>query len=350
MSQGLSKMQRWLLANYTPQATLDDLALAFYGRATPATSASLSRALKILHARGFPLTHRRPTRVKSAELKWHVEVADVLDFLKRQPDKSVDLVLSSPPYGDGQRTYCQSGIEIAVPQGEEWVCWMVEVVEESLRVCKGLVAYVMQASQADFRWSALPAKLLADLDRKGVCLRRPILYGRYGIPGSAGPDWFRQYYEFVVCATNGGKLPWSDQTAVGNVTQCKINGYPSYRRDEKTKYRDAGGRQHYRYVTHYREYDGPDKAVPGDLIWCGMTGGAHPSRKSEAPFSELLVEVMVKTFCKPGGVLCDPFCGSGTALAVAYGLGRQAIGCDVREDQVQATRKRLENIQPPLWC
>jgi adenine-specific DNA-methyltransferase len=63
--------------------------------------------------------------------------------------------------------------------------------------------------------------------------------------------------------------------------------------------------------------------------------------ENEAPFAEYLAEVIIRSFCPPGGIVADMYCGSGTTLAVAVGCGRRAIGCDIRESQVQLTRERL---------
>jgi len=55
--------------------------------------------------------------------------------MKAMPDKSVDLVFTSPPY-EAARTY---GIAFKL-KGQDWVDWAVERFVECVRVCKGLVA------------------------------------------------------------------------------------------------------------------------------------------------------------------------------------------------------------------
>jgi hypothetical protein len=62
-----------------------------------------------------------------------------------EPD-SVDLVFGSPPYEDA-RTY---GIDFKL-KGQDWVDWMVDVYRASLRVSKGLVAFVVQGKTRKFR-------------------------------------------------------------------------------------------------------------------------------------------------------------------------------------------------------
>jgi hypothetical protein len=49
--------------------------------------------------------------------------------------------------------------------------------------------------------------------------------------------------------------------------------------------------------------------------------------------------------CEPGlsvpGTVLDPFAGSGTTLAVAADLGRNAIGCELNESYIGLARKRI---------
>jgi site-specific DNA-methyltransferase (adenine-specific) len=45
---------------------------------------------------------------------------------------------------------------------------------------------------------------------------------------------------------------------------------------------------------------------------------------------------------KAGDFVCDPMCGSGTTGAVCRMLGRRAILCDISEEYLVLTEKRLE--------
>jgi hypothetical protein len=118
-------------------------------------------------------------------------------------DGHFDLVFGSPPYEDA-RMY---GIEFNLA-GKEWVDWAVPRFLESLRVCKGLVAWVVNGRTQQHQWSASPTMLMAELQRLGVCLRKPPIFRRNGIPGSGSKDWLRDDYEFIIVATkHRGPLP-----------------------------------------------------------------------------------------------------------------------------------------------
>jgi DNA modification methylase len=70
----------------------------------------------------------------------------------------------------------------------------------------------------------------------------------------------------------------------------------------------------------------------------------YPTQKPE-----VLLERILRASSKPGDLVADFFCGSGTTLAVAEKLGRRWIGCDLGRWGIHVTRKRLlgiENCRP----
>lgn len=62
----------------------------------------------------------------------------------------------------------------------------------------------------------------------------------------------------------------------------------------------------------------------------------HPTQKPLA-----VMEYLVLLACPPGGLVLDPFCGSGTTLHAALKHGRRALGFDVDEAYVEMARRRI---------
>lgn len=54
-----------------------------------------------------------------------------------------------------------------------------------------------------------------------------------------------------------------------------------------------------------------------------------------------IVRPLIEYACPPGGLVLDPFCGSGSTLVVAQEMGCRAIGIDVREEQCEVAARRL---------
>ena len=298
-------------------------------------------------------------------------LGDCLDVMKRLPPESVDLVFGSPPYCDA-RTY---GID-AQRGCIEWVEWMLGVSEAAQRVCRGPVLWVAAGvTRGRCYWPAVEGLMWEWYKRGGEHqLYRPCAWVKNGIPGSGGDDWFRADWEYVVCLKRTGRLPWSDNTAMGHPPRWAPGGEMSYRLRSGARVNQWGGHGNGIRGRDGKPQDGnrPShawfrvsndllngsharqicvKANPGNVIYAPVGGGLigdHIAHENEAPFPEKLAEFFIRSLCPPGGTVLDPFVGSGTTLKVAREWGRRAIGIDVRQSQIELCRKRLEQWTLPL--
>jgi hypothetical protein len=220
-----------------------------------------------------------------------------------------------------------------------WVNWMLNCWREMQRVSRGLVAMVVEGKTEQFEWTATPALLIAGLkkagDKYGFKVRKPVIYQRHGIPGTGGPDWFRNVYEYVVC-TSKGKLPWSDNRACGEPPKYNVEfntAAPRMRDGERV----------------FSKWKAAKITVPGNIIDCGCVGGYNMgsgfAHENEAPYPEKLVTRFVLSCCPKGGIVLDPFSGSGTTVSVARQHRRKFIGIDIRESQIDLTQRRLEEAK-----
>lgn len=284
--------------------------------------------------------------------------ANAKDFLDAQADDSIDLLFTSPPY-EAARTY---GIGFA-KSGEDWVKWMIKIVESAAPKVKGLIAINCEGQTRDYDYSGVPFLLFADLKRAGFNMRKPAVFNRVGIPGSGGPDWLRNDWEPIICITRPGSLPWSDNTACGHVPKWGPGGEMSYRHEDgqRKNARDKKQtREKRQVITKYKDgmhrqtqagYLIPTKSNPGNVLKFNVGGGqmGHAiAHRNEAPFPLGLAEFFVKSFCPPNGVVCDPFSGSGTTAHAAIEHGRRFVGCDIRQSQVDLTKQRLRTVTPNM--
>tara|TARA_R110000765_G_scaffold98842_1_gene185658 strand:- start:29 stop:418 length:390 start_codon:yes stop_codon:yes gene_type:complete len=59
---------------------------------------------------------------------------------------------------------------------------------------------------------------------------------------------------------------------------------------------------------------------------------------------EKVIENIINIAAIENDIIFDPFCGSGTTLAVSKKLKRKYFGCDISESAVNITNKRLKKI------
>lgn len=84
-------------------------------------------------------------------------------------------------------------------------------------------------------------------------------------------------------------------------------------------------------------YDDGTRALLSVLSFPGIRGGIHPTEKPTG-----ILEPLIAYGCPPGGLVLDPFAGSGSTLVAARSIGRRAIGIELRPEQCEATAKRLQ--------
>ncbi|QNN23340.1 site-specific DNA-methyltransferase [Planctomycetales bacterium ZRK34] len=105
-----------------------------------------------------------------------------------------------------------------------------------------------------------------------------------------------------------------------------------------------------------RRWLSPQGKNPGDA-WSISTRPQkeHPSGAGLLPgggghfavYPEQLCERPILAGCPTGGIVLDPFCGTGTTLVVAKRLGRQYIGFDLNPEYVKMARQRLRTVRSP---
>ena len=90
--------------------------------------------------------------------------------------------------------------------------------------------------------------------------------------------------------------------------------------------------------------DGHKKGVPIADVWDIPFLNPKARERVGYPTQKpiLLLERVMSLVTRPGDLVLDPFCGSGTTLVAAELLGRNSLGVDVASEAVQLARQRLE--------
>ena len=91
----------------------------------------------------------------------------------------------------------------------------------------------------------------------------------------------------------------------------------------------------------------PDRGVPDvwTVKWSGFKPNGHPAEKPVA----LMSRIIQTSGVGPGGLVVDPFMGSGTTLRAATDLGVRSIGCETEERHCALAVSRLGQQALPLF-
>ena len=139
-------------------------------------------------------------------------------------------------------------------------------------------------------------------------------------------------------AFNSYAIPWADEEEYIRVRRQKVHVDEEGRKYVMSD--RGGGNRIRRYLDEALQY-----GKPVDDVWdidklnnSSKEALGYPTQKPLA-----LMERIIQASSSPGDVVLDPFCGCGTTVAAAEGLGRKWIGIDITYLAVDLISKRLRN-------
>ncbi|MCW5631871.1 MAG: DNA methylase [Rubrivivax sp.] len=80
----------------------------------------------------------------------------------------------------------------------------------------------------------------------------------------------------------------------------------------------------------------PKSPIPDVIQWSYTGNKLHPTQK---PLG--ILTPLIETFCAPGGLVLDPFAGSGSTLVAARDAGRRFVGIELDADYYATAQQRL---------
>lgn len=80
----------------------------------------------------------------------------------------------------------------------------------------------------------------------------------------------------------------------------------------------------------------PAQPVPDVIDWVYTANRLHPTQKPTQ-----ILTPLIEAFSPPGGLVLDPFCGSGSTLVAAKQLGRDFLGLELDADHHRTATRRL---------
>lgn len=264
--------------------------------------------------------------------------------LRELPADTIDVVVTSPPYYN-QRNYAdprQIGCE---ETPDDYIDRLAAVMMECHRVLRdtGSIWLVLGDKYVKGRLLGMPWRVALALVDRGWILRSDIIWHKPNAMPSPVKNRPTVDHEYIFMLTKQTKY-YYDADAIRE---------PHVTFTEKSKMR--GGRGHF-----FQRGGTPEQGKNGgsNNLHLGRWDQAfHPlgrnkrtvwsialSKFREAHFAvypEPLVETCIRAACPAGGVVLDPFLGSGTTAVVAQRLGHDFVGIDCVSEYCDMARRRL---------
>ena len=255
---------------------------------------------------------------------WHLLQADYRETCAHVAEQGgADLFAFSPPYCDA-RTY-----GAAVSWGDADYAALGDAVFAALKP-GGHALVNVDAPVREWRKGFgtergfHPWRLMLDwAERVGFRVPDRLAFGRMGLPGH-WPDRLRNDWEPLLWFQRPGTPGWIDSTALSEPAKWPAGG-----RTDSATFRAADG------AVVRKDRTGYDTIRRGTWWAYGAVGGGQSgapdieAQNHPARWPYRLAEDLVRCFCPPDGLVCDPFTGAGTTAAASIAWGRRLIGGDL---------------------
>ena len=271
-------------------------------------------------------------------MDWKVVVGDCADVLKGLPADSVSLIVSSPPYSDLRKHAYAS-----VP-ADQYLDWVRPIGAELFRVLKPDGSFVLNIKEpvVDGQRHPFVLKLiLALIEEQGWrWVDEYVWLKNNARPGDFGPR-FRDAWERLLHFAKAPDL-YMDKDAVrvpaaaGSVRKGKL--------ERANKEARGGGKRRYTRTAsgletelgiEYRD----GKCYPDNVLRVNVE--SWPKTTHAAVFPIQIPDFFIRLLSRPGDLILDPFCGSGTTLEAAFHASRSGLGIDVDPEAVAFARERV---------
>ena len=243
--------------------------------------------------------------------------SDCLEWMSGQPDDSIDMILTSPPY-DNLRTY--NGFDFDLPN----------MLTQFKRILKPGGIIIWNVADATIKGSETGTSMrqgLAFIDA-GFKLNDTMIYvKRNPMPSSSSSPRYHQAWEYLFCFSKGRPKTFNPL-----MRDAKYTG------EANMKYRGKDGKIEYKKTprnTHTKLNNVFEYTIGGGHTTKDRVAFEHP-----AIMPERLAEDQILTWTNEGDTVYDPFAGSGTTIKMAVLNNRTGIGTEISKEYIDIANKR----------
>lgn len=303
-----------------------------------------------------------------------------LNILKQMPDESIDCVVTSPPYW-GLRDYSTTGQIGLEPTIQEYIDVMTEIFSEVKRVLKNDgtlwlnmgdsycgggrggnseiynhdhsaqgICYAMPCELKPKDLIGMPWRVAFALQDDGWYLRSDIIWHKPNPMPESVTDRPTKAHEYIFLMSKSVKYYYDAEVIAEPQVEYEnnrrlrerekgLNSVYKLQRDGNTGLQDQGKNGAVRSVKARH-----DLALKGTrnkrTVWTIPTQGYSEAHFATYPVN--LIFPCIKAGCRPGGIVLDPFMGSGTTAIVAEKLNQRWAGIEINLDYAKIAVDRIK--------
>ncbi len=237
---------------------------------------------------------------------------DALERLEELPEASFDVIFADPPYflSNGGTT-CQSGKRVAVDKGK----WdKSRGIDENHAFNRAWIAGCQRVLKPNgTMWISGTGHVIYSvgfaLQQLGFKLLNEIVWEKPNPPPNLSCRYFTHATETILWAARGPK-----------------------------------SRHHFNYSAMRAENGGKQMKTVWRMTAPGKSEKSHGRHPTQKPLA--LLDRILHASCPEGGVVLDPFCGSGTTGVAAIQRGHRFVGIELDTDFLALAHARIAAVHP----
>lgn len=253
--------------------------------------------------------------------------------LRAIPANSADLVVTSPPYASRRRnTY--GGINPA-----DYVEWFLPISAEIRRILKPRGSFVLNIKEHVHNGARhlYVYRLVIALCEQGWIWTEEWPWIKRNCSPGRWPNRFRDAMERVYQFNAQRDFAMFQESVRVPARESTKKRAAQSGHNDRTRMLSATGSGFGKKVSNWvgRDLVNPDNVL---RLATECSNQHHP-----AAFPVALPDFFIRLHTKPGDLVVDPFCGSGTTGVAAIRLGRRFLGIEEVEDYVKMSRLRISS-------
>jgi site-specific DNA-methyltransferase (adenine-specific) len=258
-----------------------------------------------------------------------IHQGDCVSLMQQLEDGSIDLTFADPPFNIGYE-YDQYDDR---KDDQTYLAWSKKWIAEVHRILSPIGTF----------WLAIGDEYAAELkiaaERESGFTTRSWIVWYYTFGVNCKRKFSRSHVHLFHFVKDAKQFTFNAQDPLVRVPSARELVYGDKRADPNGRLPDD--------TWILRPHDAPEGFQPMDDTWYfSRVAGTFKERKRfhGCQMPEQLLGRIIRVSSHPGDVVFDPFCGSGTTLAVSKKLGRRWLGCELSEEYVRLASQRLDSV------
>ena len=257
--------------------------------------------------------------------------SDCLNKLKKLGPRTIDLIVTSPPYADNRKkTY--EGIPV-----KKYVEWFLPISKELKRVLKLRGSFVLNIKERTMNCErgTYVLELILEMRKQGWLWTEEYLWHKKNSYPGKWPNRFRDGWERCLHFTKQKKFKMYQKSVM--VPKGKWANSRLKNLSETDKERDWS-RVMSGFSKNVSNWMDRDLVYPSNVLHMATECS---NVNHSAAFPVTLPEWFIKLFTKDEDVVLDPFMGSGTTAVAAIKLNRHYVGMEKNPLYHKYANKRI---------